>query len=88
MEKSLYLVPWIEVEYGWGDRPEGYKVFNNLEECIQTTNKDSNNGNYAGGYCGPERPLMYCETPYNEDIASKMFINKLPKFKSDWVYIR
>ena len=88
MEKVLYLVPWIEVEYGWGDRPEGYKVFDNLEECIKDTKEKSNNGNYEGGYFGPERPLMYCESPYNEELLDQVFIKKLPKFKSNWNYIK
>lgn len=59
----LYAVPWIEVEYGWGDRPEGYKVFDNLEECISSTKESSANGNYesGGGYCGPVRPLYYIQ---------------------------
>ena len=59
--KILFLVPWIEVEYGWGDRPEGYQVFDSVEECINSTKKASIDGNYesGSGYCGPERPLHY-----------------------------
>ena len=68
----LYAVPWIEIEYGWGSRPEGYKIFADLVECISTTIKSSENGNYDGGYCGPERPLCYYEIPKDSIDQNKM----------------
>lgn len=59
--KTLYAVEWIEVEYGWGSRPEGFKLFDNLDECIKSTKESSEKGNYeyGGGYFGPKRPLEY-----------------------------
>jgi hypothetical protein len=79
-EKSIFLVPWIEVEYGWGSRPEGYKVFENLENCIIETRKDSESGNYDGGYLGPERPLCYYEAPYDKALIEEIWAKELPKF--------
>jgi hypothetical protein len=80
----IYAVPWIEVEYGWGDRPEGYKVFNTLEECITSTKESSNKGNYNGGYFGPARPLGYYEVPIHLVQKDKIFINNLPDIKSSF----
>ena len=70
--KTLFAVPWIEIEYGWGDRPEGYKIFNSLEECIEVSKDNAENGNYksGGGYCGPELPLYYYET--TDEIKEKI----------------
>lgn len=83
----LYAVPWIEIEYGWGDRPEGYRIFSELDDCIKSTIKSSENGNYDDGYFGPERPLHYYEIPYEEEIASQTFVDKL-RFKSNPIYIK
>ncbi len=85
----MYLVPWIEVEYGWGDRPEGYKVFTDEKEMIKTTNHDSENGNYegGGGYFGPIRPLCYYEAPFDKNIA-KSWPKDLPKFHSNLKYFK
>lgn len=60
---TLYAVEWIEVEYGWGDRPEGYKIFKDLEFAKEETFEDSENGNYpsGSGYLGPVRPLTIYE---------------------------
>lgn len=87
--KTLFAVPWIEVEYGWGDRFEGYKLFDNELICIEQTKKDSKNGNYESGegYFGPSRPLIYYETPYDESLEEKKFVDNL-KFKSEPKYIR
>lgn len=87
--KTLYLVPWIEVEFGWGDRPEGFKVFNNKDECISQTKKDFQDGEYegGGGYFGPVNPLCYYEIPFDKNIKKKGWIDKLPKFHSDLNYI-
>jgi len=89
-EKSLYLVPWIEVEYGWGERSEGYKVFNDLEECKKSTNKSSEEGNYesGGGYFGPVRPLCYYEVPFDKEIDKNVFVDHLPKFHSNINYFK
>lgn len=85
--ESLYLVPWIEIEYGWGDRNEGYKVFSSLDECISSTKESSSNGNYEGGYFGPERPLQYYEVPFNIEIFNEKFVKNLPKFRSEIKFI-
>lgn len=83
----LYAVPWIDVEYGWGSKPDGFKIFDDLEECIKSTNESSEKGNYEGGYLGPERPLIYYEIPKNSvdnsniESGVSFFIDEL-KFKS------
>ena len=78
--KTLYAVEWVEVEYGWGERPEGFKIFDNLEECITSTKESSQNGNYesGGGYFGPKRPLEYTILE-NSDIEGlfPMFVDKI-----------
>jgi len=81
-EKSMYLVPYIEVEYGWGSRSEGYSVYSDLNECINNTKKNSERGNYesGGGYYGPERPLKYYEAPFDKKIVDKGWADELPKF--------
>lgn len=84
--KTLFAVPWIEVEYGWGDRPEGFKVFETEEECIKQTNLDSADGNYDGGYFGPVRPLCYYKTPDEIEGPFPRFVKDLT-FKSDLEYI-
>jgi hypothetical protein len=82
--KSLYLVPWIETESGLLGKPEGYKVFETLEECINGTKKDNQDEEcyYSGIYFGPVRPLCYYETPYDKKLANMSFVNELPKFVS------
>ncbi len=85
-KKEFYAVPWIEIEYGWGDRPEGYKIFDNLEDCINTTKEDSKNGSYSGGYIGPIRPLYYYKIPYNVDLKPHSFIDTL-EYKSEQIKI-
>lgn len=59
----VYGVPWIEVEYGWGDRPEGWHLFLHKEQCINASKEASKEGGSAGGYIGPIRPLTYTEIP-------------------------
>lgn len=91
--KTLFAVPWIEVEYGWGSRPEGYKVFDNLEECISSSKESSTTGNDERGnsYFGPERSLHYYEipdeTPDDTGRTFPIWMDKL-KFKSDPIYIK
>ena len=87
--KTLFAVPWIEIEYGWGEHDEGYKVFDNLEKCIESTKESSANGNYesGGGYCGPERPLHYYETPDEIEGKFPTFVKDL-KFKSNSISIK
>jgi hypothetical protein len=84
-----YVVPWIEVEYGWGERDEGYVVFDNLEQCKKKTLDDSENGNYesGGGYFGPVRPLHYYETTDYIEGPFPKFVKTI-KFKSDIFYIK
>lgn len=85
--KTLFAVPWIEVEYGWGQRYEGYKLFETEEDCISTTKYDSENGNYDGGYIGPERPLYYYKVPDSFNRPLPIFPKKL-EFKSEPIYIK
>jgi hypothetical protein len=76
--KTVYIVEWIEVEFGqrpegyrvftdieveFGQRPEGYRVFTDKGDCMRETRKDSQEGAYSGGYIGPARPLCYYEVP-------------------------
>lgn len=84
--KTLYAVPWIEIEYGWGERPEGFKIFDDLEECINSTKESFDNGNYEGGYIGPKKPLGYYLTPDEIEGPFPKFIKKL-KFKSIFIPI-
>lgn len=85
--KTLFAVPWIEVEYGWGDRPEGYKVFDSLEECLSSSKKSSAEGNYEGGYFGPLRPMYYYETPDEIEGPFPKFVDEIT-FKSSPTYIK
>lgn len=85
--KTLYAVPWIEVEYGWGERSEGFKVFDDLDTCIESTKKSSFDGNYDGGYMGPERPIRYCETPDEIEGPYPTWAKKI-HFKSEYTYIK
>lgn len=86
--KSIFAVPWIEIEYGWGEKPEGFRIYETLEECIKDTKLKSETGNYASGsgYFGPERPLRYFEVPDDFSRPLPKFMDDL-KFKSDVVYI-
>jgi hypothetical protein len=85
--KTLFAVPWIEIEYGWGSRPEGYKVFDNLETCLEESLHDTITGNYENGYCGPERPLHYYETPDDIEGPFPKFVDIL-KFKSHLIMMK
>lgn len=62
--KTVFGVEWIEVEFG--QRPEGWKVFLDEEECAKSTLKSSSSGAYTGGggYFGPVRPLEMYEIPW------------------------
>lgn len=82
----LFIVPWIEIEYGWGDRPEGYKVFTSEEECISTSKEDSRTGVSETMYFGPVRPLRYYTTTNTFNEVPK-WLDKV-EFKSDPVYIK
>lgn len=84
--KTLYAVPWIEIEYGWGSRPEGYKVYETLEECVEETKLKSEDGGYESGYFGPERPLCYYETLDEIQGPFPKFVDKI-EFKSNPKYI-
>lgn len=86
MNRVLYAVPWIEIEYGWGDRPEGFKVYDNLEDCIDDSRLKTGTGNYEGGYFGPVRPLHYYETVDDIQGEFPLFVNNL-KFKSNSINI-
>lgn len=85
--KVLFAVPYLEIEYGWGERDHDYKVYDNLEECIEATKKASANGNYPGGYYGPERPLHYYETPDEIQGTFPQHVKKL-NFTGQLIYIK
>ena len=82
--KLAYCVPWIEIEYGWGSRPEGYKIFSDLEKCLEQTKVDSAKAGYEGGYCGPVRDmeLFYYEVPY--DLIPEKVKNAFDEGKDFW----
>lgn len=65
--KTVYAVPYIEIEFGWGSRPFGYKVYKDRELCMkETKEKSAQAGKEAqegSDYYGPERPSMYYEIP-------------------------
>jgi len=84
--KTLFAVPWIESEAGWGAKPVGYKVFDNLEECKNSTVESSNS---SGGdyYIGPERPLHYYETPDEIEGPFPKFVGRI-RFKGPAIYIK
>lgn len=69
LKGPIYGVPWIEVEFG--QRPEGWALFVDLDKCIKDTKNASRKGAYEGGYIGPERPLYYYELPI-EGMNSKI----------------
>lgn len=75
--RVVYGVEWIEVEFG--QRPEGYVLFLDVNRCIKDTKKASDNGRYSGGggYCGPVRPLSYVEIPF--DSLDKELQERLEK---------
>lgn len=63
IEGPVFGVPWVEVEFG--QRPEGWALFLDREQCIEETRAASKRGAYSdgSGYCGPERPLRFHEIP-------------------------
>ena len=65
--KVVYAVAYIEIEYGWGERPEGYALYLDKDKCAAQTKESSKHGNYESGegYYGPVRPLSYREVPYD-----------------------
>jgi hypothetical protein len=78
LEGPVFGVEWLESEAGWGQRPEGWRLFTDLEQCEQETRKASKNGPYSGGYLGPARPLCCYEIPiegldkgYLEELEDK-----------------
>lgn len=63
--KVVCGVEWLESEAGWGRRPEGWKLFLDLDECLESTKLSSATGCCDGGYIGPVRPLSYYEIPFD-----------------------
>jgi len=99
----VYAVRYIEVEFGWGDRPFGWKLYTDKERCkTETKQKSTEAGNDAqngSDYYGPERPLVYEEIPLDcidEKDKEILFANGVvhtadrwePKFKSSWISIK
>lgn len=85
--KTLFAVPWIEVEYGWGSRPEGYKIFDSLESAKSQSIKDTLSGNSSGGYLGPVRPIQIIETVDEMKNSDFPFFVDNIKFRGDTIYI-
>ena len=86
--KTLYAVPWIDIEYGWGSKPDGYLIFDDLSECIRSTKKSSEKGGYSNGYHGPEKPLCYYEIPSTNNEGDKYpFATIKIKYRSEKIYI-
>jgi hypothetical protein len=83
----LFAVPYLEIEYGWGERDYSYKVYDNLEECIKATKEASDTGNYEGGYYGPQRPLHYYETPDEIEGTLPKHVESLT-YSGKVIYIR
>ena len=82
----LYAVEWVELEFG--SRPEGYKIFDSLEACIEVSKMDSKKGTYSdgSGYCGPVRPISYVSTQDLIEGPFPKFVDEL-KTKSQPIYI-
>ena len=98
LKGPVYGVEWLEVEFG--QRPEGWRLYMDKEDCIEKTKEASRNGPYTGGggYFGPERPLQYFEIPVeglDDDIKKKLLEKGVahtnnwwnPKYKSNGTYI-
>ena len=62
----IYGVEWLEVEPGWGRKPEGYKLFKDVKTCIEVTKKDLERcrDKGSGYYIGPLHPAAYVEIPF------------------------
>ena len=80
--KVVYGVPWIEIESGWGSRPEGWKIFSDEQKCIESTKESSEDGPCEGGYIGPERPLRYFKIPL--ESLDKEMQKEIKKSGSAW----
>jgi len=74
-----YGTPWIEEECGWGDRPEGWRLFLDREVAIRESKIDSIKGNYSSGYIGPVRPLNIYEIKM--DALEAKDITSLSKYR-------
>ena len=69
--RVVYAVEWLEIDFG--QRPEGYILYNHLEQCKALTKNASARGPCGGdepgyrgpAYCGPARPLCYYEVPFD-----------------------
>lgn len=73
--KTVFGVPYIEVECGWGSRPWGWKLFPDIETAATQAALDSNEGPSDGGYLGPERPIYIYEIP--ADSLPKDFLERI-----------
>lgn len=81
LPKVVFGVEWVEVEPGWGTRPEGWKISLTLEEAKAEAKRASAAGPYenGGGYCGPVRPL-YVQEILTDDLpeGEKMSLETQP----------
>lgn len=65
-----YCVPHIEVEFGWGSRPNGYEIFLDEKVCKSQTLKSLAHAHARvmhNGECyfGPEMPARYYKVPFD-----------------------
>ena len=84
--KVVWGTPWIEVESGWGSRPEGWKLFLDRDEAVKDTHRASKDGPYEGGYIGPERPLKLYEIPFDSlpDVVQEKLRSSGKAFTSNY----
>lgn len=63
--KVIYAVAWLQSEAGWGQSPEGYKLFVDLERCKEVTLEDAAQRGLGDPYfyVGPVKPLRCVEVP-------------------------
>ena len=85
--KTIYVVPWIEVRYGWSSLPKGYKIYDYLDECISSTKENELSGLHQNGYYGPERPLHYYEVEETDNVLFPLFVDKY-EFKTEPILIK
>jgi len=85
--KIVYAVEYIEIDFG--ERPEGYSLYLDKDECIKQTKYNSESGSYGsgGGYYGPVRPLSYIEVPWGsleEGLQIKLTENNKTHTADRW----
>lgn len=74
-KKKYYAVPEIDVEFGWGSRPDGFYVYDDLEIMKEETKRRIKEGGYSEGYIGPVKPPCFIEFFLNDSIKTEEFEN-------------